>query len=188
MSPTSPVIDDLEPADGVWTGAENAIADALPTSSAFRDLVDADTHAEAVASIFIDDLDHPVDEEAYELIDSDTVRGFAVITSPITEPYSLSRGAAVRGFDAQGQIVVILQHAFPLINAAETAKTDRWFKRRIERVMTDVISHAREWGGIRIDTIAVSEGPVNADEKDEDTLGVYNQATVLIEWSTVRSD
>jgi len=181
-------ISTLEIADDCWTGAEDAVITAMPESTAFQELMCESTVAGAVAHIFVDDLTHPCDAEAYQLADADTLQGFAIITSPVENPYKITRGSAVRGFDSEGRIAILIEHAFAVSNRDDHDKTDRWFKRRLAQVMNDTVSYLREQGGLRIDSIEVVEGPVATPEQEEDTLGTNSQATLMVDWSTVRPE
>lgn len=178
----------LEIADDCWTLAEHAVITALPNSASFLELMCADTVAEALTHVFVDDLEHPFDEEAYELCDASALAGFAIVSSTVESPYKITRGAAVRGFDSEGRIAILIEHAFTTRNRDDDDKTDRWFKRRIAKVMTDLIDYLFENGGLRIDSIEVVEGPVRTPEQEEDPLGTNSQATLIIEWSSVRPD
>jgi hypothetical protein len=184
----SQFVSDLEIADDCWSRAEATVSTAIVTSTAFQDLVCEDTSAAAAGHVFVDDLEHPYDNEAYELIDSTVFAGFAIITSPVESPYKITRGPAVRGFDKEGRVAILIEHAWAVANRDDPDKTDRWFKRRIAQVMEDIIDYLHEQGGLRIDAIEVVEGPVGSPEEEEDTIGTNSQVTLMVDWSTVRPE
>lgn len=181
-------VTELEIADGCWTRSEFTVTNAIIESTSFQELMCVDTSALAAGHIFVDDLDHPYDNEAYEICDAAVFSGFAIITSPVENPYRITRGSAVRGFDKEGRVAILIEHAWVTANRDDPEKTDRWFKRRIEKVMEDIITYLHENGGLNVDEIAVVEGPVGEPEQEEDTIGTNSQITLMVDWSTVRPE
>ena len=183
------LIEELEVADGPWTIAEDSIIAALPASPAFQDLMNESGYEEAALHIFHDDDSNPVNEDTYDLLeDQGTLMGVCYVTSPENEPFGLTASEAVGGWNADGRVVVIIRHGFALGNKNTPEKTDRWFKRRIEQTLLDVVAFVRREGSVRLTDVRVNEGPIMAEEPDEDTLGIYNKVVIVLSWETIRSE
>ena len=182
------IIGELEKADGLWTGPEGAVMDAIPQSLAFRNICQEVTYDKAKAHVFADELERPADNEQYNLlVDSDKVKGYAIVTNSPEESFTMSQPESVRRTpDTAGKISIQIAHVFADRNKIEADRTLRWFKRRIEQMMTDIVDYIRDRGGLNITQFQISEGPVTVDEVDQAGLGCQYWASLLLEWSNIR--
>lgn len=168
-----------------WTYAESSIATAIANSAAFQAMTGTDNATDAAQHVYGEQLDEPIDGEAYTRADREQRhQHIAQVYSSTDQPYGKRRGASSR-FEPFGVAVVYLERLATEVErtAAEVPQElERAFKNTVGDVIDQIIAYLDENGGPIVTGVTVEDGPGWNEQKRWKDDGAWQGCGMLVTW------
>lgn len=177
----------IEAPSNCWTRNELKIATAVANSAAFQSLVRAEDATEAARRVFGEQLDQPLNGDAYTKDELANLFAYAQVYHGIDSPYGvfLSNTNTYWPF---GSTIIFIER---LVTDAERNGSDvpssveRLFKNRIGDLIDEVCAYLRQEGGPLVRTFEVSDGPGFNPKDRWDSAGCWQGVELTLGWRIV---
>lgn len=169
-----------------WTGAEAKIANAVANSAAFMALVGAGSATEAAQLVFGEQLDVPLNSDAYTPDQRmQELSKYAQVYSDQEEPYGKRRLQSQR-MEAFGVAVLYIERLVADVERSAQANVPQYFERdfknKVGTIIDEVISYLYVNGGPIIQTVAVDDGPGWNDRDRWPDEGAWQGCGAKLAW------
>lgn len=177
----------IEAPTNCWTTAESRLATAVANSAAFQSIVGAEDATEAAHRVFGEQVDQPLNGDAYTKDELAQLFAYAQVYHGIDAPYGvfLSNTNTYWPF---GSTIIFIER---LVTDAERNGSDipssveRLFKNRIGDLIDEVCAWTRQEGGPLIRTFEVTDGPgFNAHDR-WNSSGMWQGVELTVGWGIV---
>lgn len=168
-----------------WTHAIDTIVASIPQTEAFRTLTDTTTAAAAAKYVKHKTYLPPSLEEFFDLDTIQEPSGWAVVLSPINEPYKKLRSRS-EFYEPYGRVMVLVARTVFDLESSRfddtAAEEDRTFENLIGDMIEQLITYIEENRTFRIKGITVTEATVRVRPNQRESAGNLQYATLAIDW------
>jgi hypothetical protein len=174
----------IEAPSNCWTKAEAKIATAVANSTAFQSLVNAEDSTEAAAKVFGEQVDEPLNGNAYTKDELDNLLCYAQVYHAIDTPYGVLRTNTNTAWPF-GSVIIFIERLVTdeERNGADVpSAVERKFKNRIGDLIDEVIDWLDDNEGPHIRSIEVTDGPGFNQQDRWKTKGMWQGVELTATW------
>lgn len=177
----------IESPSNCWTKDEAKIAESVANSAAFQSLLGLDDEIEAARKVFGEQLDQPLNGDAYTKDELANLKGYAQVYHSDEAPYGIFL-ANTNTFWSYGSTIVFIERLVTKedLNGSDVpSSVERLFKNRIGDLMEQICSWNVRNGGPRIRSIDVTDGPGFNPRDRWESKGCWQGVELTVAWGIV---
>lgn len=175
----------LAAATNCWTNAVESVVAAIPQSASFRSLAQAADVA--AAAEMVKQKSHVPNhlEEYFSTYDLAEYWCWALVCSPVVNPYRKQRSAS--GFyEPYGTVSVLVVRSLLPEDASRfdnvQHEEDRDFENAIGTIIDEVLAYLDDQQTLRVRVASVTEATVRVQPKQRESRGNLQYAVIQLEW------
>ena len=178
----------VEAPTNCWTRSQDKIITALSKAERFREAIVSDTESDALNRIFGEQLKKPASGHVYTKKELQNLKGYGQVYSADESPYGFTNDGSGRLKPFGNSIMVIrrLVTDYERSSRQVPLETERWFQNRVGDAMEQVTAYLEEFSGPFISGMSIPDAPWLNDEKEWDSLGMWQTTEIAVAWGYQR--